>query len=119
MFRKFVTIKRKVGLTPEQFRAHYESSHATLVCELAGTPPEYRRHYIQHPPESEGGPIVDFDVMTEFVFNDREEFDRWIGKLYAPEAHERLAADEAQFIESGQLRIMTVETYETKSVGPR
>ena len=111
MFRIFATIKRKEGVTPQAFREHYESTHAPLVCELAGAPAEYRRHYVKQP--ADGEPEVEFDVISEFVFNDSTEFESWIAALYAPEASEQLQADEIQFMDRANMRTYMVETCTT------
>jgi len=48
---------------------------------------------------TEGG-VVDFDVITELGFADRDAFLAWMTKLSGPGAGELVAADEARFLES-------------------
>jgi hypothetical protein len=47
---------------------------------------------------AESGALVDFDVMTELVFPDRETFLAWMGKLAAPENGDRVAVDECRLL---------------------
>jgi hypothetical protein len=37
MVKVIFLLKRKAGLTPQQFRAHYESSHVKLAQKYIGT----------------------------------------------------------------------------------
>lgn len=50
-FTVLAFIKAKPGMSPEEFRTHYETKHTALAKRLGVAPPHYRRLYLQkdHP----------------------------------------------------------------------
>lgn len=77
--KRIVMVKRKAGLTPEQFRYGYENSHSRIAVELFGHLwLEYRRNYLTIGHSFEPGPHgsaggadeIGFDAVSEFVLRD-------------------------------------------------
>ena len=60
-------VKRKPGLTHEQFRAHYESTHAPLARRVLPWLDRYTRNFLTPFP---GQPEPPYDCVTEFWFKD-------------------------------------------------
>lgn len=109
MFRIFALAKRKAGLSPDEFRTIYETRHAALVAQIAPPPGAYLRHYIDFADVlNVNADDAGFDVITEMTFADRAEFERWGATLAAPGNGERIAADQADFIDMASFRICVV-----------
>jgi EthD domain len=75
--KKIVMVRRRQGLTPEQFREGYENSHAAMAVELFGHLwLSYRRNYLTRGHnfarggEEEGPAEIGFDAVSEFVLRD-------------------------------------------------
>lgn len=68
-----ILLARKPGTTMAQFKDYYETVHAPGACERmpALARAEYRRNFL---PEERGGAPVDFDVVTEMIFENDAEF---------------------------------------------
>ncbi|KAI1386121.1 uncharacterized protein F4822DRAFT_306278 [Hypoxylon trugodes] len=117
-FTIIVTVKRKAGTTPQQFRDHYNNGHVPLVKRLTGsTWPKHTRQFVIRNetkpanPDADktsnevwqsevlrGSPSnVDFDCLTTMVWEDRAAWDRFLQKFY--EHSEEILADELSFAE--------------------
>ncbi|ROV97390.1 hypothetical protein VMCG_06865 [Cytospora schulzeri] len=112
-----IFVYRKPGTTPEQFRAHYESSHVPLIKDITGElfPLSHTRRYIHRTEgKAEGternanspasvlmGTQADFeyDVFAELIFPDVDAFQKFFGVAQQPENAARIAADEEKFLD--------------------
>jgi EthD domain-containing protein len=114
MFKVLAFLKRKPGMSREEFRAYYETRHTALIAELAPPPPgAYRRNFLMIGDAANvGAEDLDFDVVTELEFADRGEYGRWFAALTAPGSRERVEADESNFIDQGKFRVCVVEVEE-------
>jgi len=94
--------RRKPGTTPEHFREYYETRHAPLATRLLPYFASYTRKFVRHDlsyrPGGLGGE-VNFDVVTELTFENREDYDRMVQALADPAVHEQLVRDEEQFMD--------------------
>lgn len=99
MFRVISLLKRKPGLTHEQFRDHFESRHRQLrENAIAGFAISYERYYLQPMNEADAAPIYDGIVQT--CFQGRDAYERCGSALEnAPQLAESIAADEETFVE--------------------
>ena len=73
MVKIIFLLKRKPGLTPAEFRQHYEEVHAPLVLNLSPNIRRYVRNYITTnviPTEAEES---DFDCISEIWLDDNVE----------------------------------------------
>jgi hypothetical protein len=123
--RVFIYAYRKPGISPEEFKKHYEA-HVDLVKRLAGEdfPISHKRSYIARTavdasPEgattrnatTPASVIVgqqsdfDFDAYAELTFADQAAFQGFAAKIYAPEAAAEIAADEEKFLDKSKLAI--------------
>jgi uncharacterized protein (TIGR02118 family) len=106
MIKVMLFVKRKPGLTPEEFRARYESGHVPLaIAEL----PHLRRYHRNYAKQVPGLPESDFDVVTEFWFDDKEGWKATAAHALDPVAGRKLADDEAEFMDRGTMRFVMVD----------
>ncbi|KUI67767.1 hypothetical protein VM1G_02939 [Cytospora mali] len=125
-YSALIYTSRKVGTTPEQFRAHYESSHVPLVKEITGAhyPISHTRRYIQRTAgKAEGternanfpasvliGTQADFeyDAIAELTFKDVGAFQTFFSIAQQPENAARITADEEKFLDRSMTTAVVV-----------
>ena len=110
MYRIFGFLTKRDGMSMSEFKDYYENSHIPLILSLAPHPTAYTRRYLNRDEKlTEGGTPVDFDAVTELVFPDQAAFLAWMGKIMGPENIDRVAADEAKFLDRSQTRAYIVD----------
>lgn len=110
-------LKRKPGLTPREFRDHYEGVHAPLAARLLPFFSEYRRNYVL----GDGAAVAEhakaegpeWDVVTEFVFASRADYDAMCAALADPDIGGPIAEDEERFLDRKAITVFMTETSET------
>ncbi len=106
MVKVFAFLTRRNGLSTEAFIEHYENKHVPLVLSLAPAPLIYKRNYVVRGDElNREDDAVDFDVVTELVFSDRDAYEGWIEKLGV----DAVAADEHRFLERARTRAYVID----------
>lgn len=118
--RVFVMLRRKPGLTPEQFRDGYENGHSRLGMRLFGHLwTEYRRNYVGsaanfarngggRPDPSIDGGDFGYDAITEIVFPDISALDE-MARIAAAHADE-IVEDEERHFDRPNCYMVAVET---------
>jgi uncharacterized protein (TIGR02118 family) len=98
--------KRKAGMTPEEFRDHYENRHVPLALRLLPCFQDYARNYIRHDltyrPEGMGTGVdraSPFDVVTEVTFASEAEYDFMMKRLADPDVLNQIVEDEERFMD--------------------
>jgi uncharacterized protein (TIGR02118 family) len=110
MIKVFGYLKRKPGLSPQQFADYYEHNHVPLVLSKAFMPMVYKRNYIQRGDAFNiEGNEIGFDCMTELVFADRDDLSAWMASL----AVDEIARDEENFIDRAATRAYVVDERST------
>ena len=108
MIKVFGYLKRKPGLSPQEFADYYERNHVPLVLSKAPMPMVYKRNYIQR---GDGfnieGEEIDFDCITELVFGDRDHLSAWMASLGGDD----IARDEENFIDRAATRAYVVDEH--------
>lgn len=113
--KMLVLVRRKAGLTPEQFRDGYENSHSRIAVRLFGHLwLSYRRNYLTGARNFDGGSegidAVGFDAISEFVLRDEAAAEE-MGRISM--AHkEELQADEALWFDVTHCWKASCETIE-------
>jgi hypothetical protein len=106
MIKLMLFIRRKEGLTREEFRARYESGRVPLAVRELPHLRRYHRNYVQ---PMKGLPKPDFDVCTEFWFDDWEGSKAASAYARDPVTGRVLAEDEAGFMDRSSMRFVLVE----------
>ena len=119
MFKAMVLLKRKPGLTLQQFIDHYEGSHAPLGVKYQTRMVRYIRHYLHPSPYPLDGTVVEaeYDVLTELWFEDKAAYDEGMALMMAPEANKVLNEDEARFLDLTNSRLAFIEEHESDMPG--
>ena len=110
MIKVFGYLKRKSGLSRQEFADYYEHNHVPLVLSKAFVPIVYKRNYIQRGDAFNiEGDEINFDCMTELVFAEREDLSSWMASLGGDE----IARDEENFIDRAATRAYVVDEHTT------
>ncbi|KAI8624250.1 EthD domain-containing protein [Xylariaceae sp. FL1651] len=127
-----VFLYRKLGTTPQQFKAYYNDSHLPFFRELAGphnpvlhTQRYIHRSEIQAEGNTDRNPLTpatvflgsqadfDYDVVVDVKFKDAMAFQEFHKHMQQPEIAARIAADEEHFLDRTQTRVAVLgETIE-------
>lgn len=106
MIKVFGYLKRKPGLSAQEFADYYEQNHVPLVLSKAFMPLVYKRNYIQRGDAFNiEGDEMSFDCMTELVLADRDDLLAWMTSLGVDE----IARGEENFIDRAKTRAYVVE----------
>lgn len=120
MFKWMMAIKRKSGISHQEFIDYYENIHAPLLRKLLPPMYIYRRNYLSFDDpmfavdsRGGGGGDLDFDVITEVLFNTREEALALMAAVAKPETLAIIKADEANFVEPGRAKCFVVSVFQS------
>jgi len=121
MFKWIVQIKKKQGMSREQFIDYYENKHEPLIRRLLPRYPVYRRNYLRFDDpmfqvDARGGNVNDagYDVLTESVFATRRDAEIFMATFARPEICEEIKADEGKFVEPGPSKMFVVDVYQSR-----
>jgi len=119
MFKLIALLKKKAGMSFEDFVEYYETTHAKLGVRVLPTAERYFRRYLSPFPAAESGERqeTDYDVITEVWFKDRATFEAAMSDLSDPVIAEEIAQDEEQLFDRSRIRFFTVEEYESQLNG--
>jgi uncharacterized protein (TIGR02118 family) len=110
MLKVFGFLTKRDDIDTQAFIEYYETKHVPLVLSLAATPTVYKRNYVVRGDafnrEDDG---IDFDVVTELVFPDRDGFIAWINSLSV----EVIGTDEQKFLDRSKTRAYVIEEHRT------
>ena len=112
-------MKRLPGITPEQFREHYEEKHIPLALRYIGhLLKDYRRNYptrvIVDPAGAalsgaDAAPFCDYDCITEMWVAHEEDLAHMAQIFSDPAIAPILAEDESKFLESKEAVMILTE----------
>jgi len=107
MIKLTMLIRRKQGMTREQFREYYETRHIPLA--EAHTPHlvGYKRNFIVNQFAGED----QFDCITEFWFDVKGNYADLRGTLFPPQVTAMMAEDEANFIDRSKSQLFLIEEH--------
>jgi hypothetical protein len=116
MYKILVFLKRRPGLSMEEFVDYYESSHSKLGEKyMRGNSTRYLRRYlypIGHPVT--GGVIEpEFDCVTEMWFKDEEQWHTTAASFSKPGEAEVVVEDEQRFLDRSRMRMYAVAERES------
>lgn len=122
MFKVIWLMKRKKGITHEQFREHYERSHVMLAHKYFGHLwTRYRRNYVKSTfgsgspaPGGGMGPIEwGYDCIAEWVFPNEENYKELFRIAADPIIGKEFFEDEGKFLDRKELILAEVEVVDT------
>lgn len=109
---------KRDGMTTEEFVDYYENCHVPLILSLAPAPAVYKRNYLLRGDSSNvDEDSIDFDVVTEQQWVHHTAFRQWMDAVTAGVAGERVAADEARFLNRSRTRACVVTECVTEPSG--
>jgi hypothetical protein len=115
MLKLVLFMKKRDDLTHEQFRTHYETSHALLAEKYLGKfMSDYRRSYV-NPAASQETPNPGndgFDVITEIWFKDQASLDAMWATMRQPDIAAEMVADGDSFRIRESLRYYVTDEYQ-------
>ncbi|KKC27301.1 EthD domain-containing protein [Sphingomonas sp. SRS2] len=115
MFKAVCLLKRRPGMSFEEFVEYYETNHRKLGEKWLNGPTRYVRRYL-HPvnnPVSGETPELDYDVLTEMWFETREAFDVAMAALSRPEAAQEILEDEVKLFDRSKISLCWIEERES------
>ena len=102
MIKIVMPMKRRLGMSVEEFRDYYENHHR-LIGEkyLSGYASKYLRRFTNPTPDREGN-LTDpeFDVFLEIWYPDMETMQSCSEKLSEPEANKEIYTDEEKLFDT-------------------
>ena len=119
MITLVLLLKRKRGITKEQFKHHYETSHVALAKKYFGHLfLDYRRHYVESGLVDDGASLTDtpdaeYDAVTTVVLQDKAAVDEFLRIAALPDLYPILKADEERFLDRPAMRMMFCEEVRT------
>ncbi len=106
MFKVCAYLTKRSDITTDAFIDYYENHHIPLVLSLAPMPRVYKRNYVVRGDEANReSPTIDFDVVTELVWDNRSGFENWVTRLGVP----AIADDEAKFLDRAKTRAYVID----------
>jgi uncharacterized protein (TIGR02118 family) len=110
MLKVFAFLTKREDIETQAFIEYYENNHVPLVLSLAPTPTVYKRNYLVRGDDfNREDDTIDFDVVTELAFPDRDAFVAWIEKLSV----EAIGTDEQKFLDRSRTRAYVIEEHVT------
>ena len=111
---KFVCLlKRKKGLSFEQFKHYYENHHAPLANSYLTKALHYQRRYLTSAMPGYLGSEDDmpglYDCFTEVWFENRADMEENLAVLGHADTAKIVIEDEEKFLDRSQLRFFIVE----------
>ena len=117
MVKLITLLKRKAGMSREDFIAYYENNHRVIGEKyLRAHACRYVRRYLQPLPHPMTGEIIepDYDVLMEIWFPNEAALNATMAVLTAPAAAAEIAADEEKLFDRPKMRMFTVQEFESE-----
>ncbi|MFB9051329.1 EthD domain-containing protein [Sphingobium indicum] len=121
MFKLLVSMRRKPGMSLDEFIRYYEEKHAPLARRILPPIGVYRRNYIRadDPLLASVGDgrasaaSADFDVITEAIYPTRAHAEAGIQAFFDADIMQVIRADEDEFVEAGSVKMYVVEVHQS------
>jgi EthD domain len=115
MHKRLAFLYKKNETSREALIDYYEHHHVPLILSLLPAPLVYRRRYLARDEalNANGEEEIDFDVVTELGFADRDAYRAWLEHASRAGIGDTVAADEANFLDRSRTRAFEVDEYVT------
>lgn len=121
MLKLIALLKRRPGMTLEQFRDHYETTHAKFAEPLRdGLAVRYVRRYftpIEHPLLDVEAEEPEFDGMMEMWFEDEVQFEKAMKAFADPDLAKAIREDEHNLFDVAKIRHYLVDEVDMEMNG--
>ena len=112
MIKTVALLKRRQGMSAEEFRSYYETTHRVIgEKHLGGHACKYMRRFlnpVSSPHAATFGENGDFDVILEVWYPDQATYSAVRERLAAPAAAAEILADELKLFDREKNRFFTV-----------
>ncbi len=109
-----IFLKRRPGLSREDFRAYYETHHVPLCLKYMAGVSRYFRRYLEPAP---GMPEMEADVVTEVWMKSRAALDHVLANAAKDQLPPDVLADEQKLFDRSKSRFCAVVECETEMAG--
>lgn len=111
MLKAIALLKRKNGMSHDDFVEYYENKHAVLIRKLLPNIVDYRRNFVEHETAFVNAAVapIDFDVVTEIFFANRADYDAFLAKAAEAEIAQAIADDEENLFDRSATRMFVVD----------
>jgi uncharacterized protein (TIGR02118 family) len=107
MLKMIAMMKRKPGMSPQEFARYWRENHAPLGFEVLPDDIPIRGYIQNCTHRTEGDSEPEFDGIVEVWFDDMETFQRWF-VWYLGDGAKRMHDDEVNFMDSGSVKLLLV-----------
>lgn len=115
-YKILLLMKRRPGMSVEDFRDYYENRHVPLALKYdGGAMTRYVRRYLEPQPNAELGTNdeLPYDVVSELWFEDEAAFRATLHYMTTSVMPDDVVADELNLFDRPTMRIATVIECET------
>jgi hypothetical protein len=114
-YKILLLMKRRPGMSVEEFRDYYENNHAPLGAKYSQGITRYVRRYLEPQPHPETGPAAElpYDVITELWFEDEAIFKGTLQYLTTSIMPDEIVEDEKKLFDRSSFRTATVVECDT------
>jgi len=116
MLKIVILLKRRPGMSREDFIRHYEAVHSVLAVKLVPGMIDYRRNFID-PAKTVFGVSNEhpgFDCITEMVFPDQATYERAFAEFSKQEVIDAITQDEEKLFDRSTIRSYFVDEFVSK-----
>ena len=115
VYKMLLFLKRRPGMSVEDFRAYYESTHVKLCEKYAVGAQKYVRRFIDPVANPATGQIeeMEFDVITEIWITDRKAFETLLEFTAKGVVPPEIIEDEKKLFDRARSRAASVVEHES------
>jgi uncharacterized protein (TIGR02118 family) len=107
MVKVIAMMKRKPGITPEEFARYWFEEHAPLGFEVLPDDIHIRGYVQNYTVRNEGDAEPEFDGLVEFYLDDMSAFQRWF-TWFMSDGAKPMRDDEKNFMDSSTVKVMVM-----------
>jgi EthD domain len=112
MLKIMAFLSKREDLETRAFIEYYEQRHVPWIRSLAPTPIGYKRSYVVRGDAiNVAEEAIDFDVVTELIFPDRDAYRAWGAQLARSAPGGLISEDEMNFLDRPRTRACVVEEW--------
>jgi EthD domain len=116
MIKIIILLKRRTGMSRDEFIEYYEKRHAVLAVKLIPGIAAYRRLYLDPGRAAFGQevPWPGFDVVTEMEFATDADYDKAFATISQADVLRQITEDEENLFDRGSIRAYIVDERESR-----